>query len=739
MKKPFYFVFGLGILTFLLLSLSFQGLSVIGSVESISSNSETRASRSDILGVVILDDEHSNDYTTNDNLRYVVADLQSMGYVTYFSSELGGWLSALSYADYFIITTPMDPFTTGELSILSTWLNNGSHNLLMSSRGDYNDYERASLNDLLSHIGSHIRVQDDNVYTTDSHNWQGNAWYAHTGNFNETTLPQLFENVTDIEFYSGDSLQITDYSVVDVLVNGTPHCYQTNQNPPPPAVIYDDTDDDVGGDRIPMAAHEILSIGTKDDRVIVFGSTMWSDFDYDDEVHDDIALFRNIMKYFNDETKKAEGVFTGAVPDFDTPIVKISFPRDNSIVFGSINITVSVIDKGRIASYEIFINSVSKATTSYYNWDTTAESDGTYNITAEVTDEAGHVGKATHLVTVNQNYVPTHNSHVKVLAYNIKESGTDPHWRDVVKEENADIMVLSETGDFDDNNNALLNQYISEFNGYFIDEKTYQGYTEQNVVSPWQGISILSRFNILTSKTISNLTLDNGTTLSPQINFVEAKVDVHGVTVYVIGAHLMAGSGYVEERELEMEGIINYMDALGDVAIVFAGDFNCFSPLDTGSLAPIGTGLGTEPIAMLMNNSHEHASAVHNWTDAFRSLNPSDKGYTYGNQSRIDYVFLNHHLDDKMLSSTTGDTESAYIGSDHLSVDVVLDFSAYVTTTPTTTPTSTSITTATPTTTATTTTTTTTSSPGFTLITTLLMILVIPVIFTVRRSRRSKN
>lgn len=147
--------------------------------------------------------------------------------------------------------------------------------------------------------------------------------------------------------------------------------------------------------------------------------------------------------------------------------------------------------------------------------------------------------------------------------------------------------------------------------------------------------------------------------------------------MHLVGCHLKAMDGATNEqrREWETEGIINYMDDLGNVPLIYLGDLNSFSPFDTGDLAPIGDGLGYGPLTMMLVPDDptygQYASEVHNFTDVFRTLNPEDPGYT-GFGSRIDYILVNDYFVDNLINSTTGDTPHADTGSDHYSVDVFL-------------------------------------------------------------------
>ncbi|MHA2155045.1 MAG: hypothetical protein ACXABU_06885 [Candidatus Hodarchaeales archaeon] len=42
---------------------------------------------------------------------------------------------------------------------------------------------------------------------------------------------------------------------------------------------------------------------------------------------------------------------------------------------------------------------------------------------------------------------------VKIMAYNIQDSGADPDWKEVIREENPDILVIVESGDWNDQTN----------------------------------------------------------------------------------------------------------------------------------------------------------------------------------------------------------------------------------------------------------------------------------------------
>jgi len=379
------------------------------------------------------------------------------------------------------------------------------------------------------------------------------------------------------------------------------------------------------------------------------------------------------------------GTYGSGETDTTPPIVSITQPSDGSTVYGTVMISVEATDANGISAYEIYIDSILKATSNVYYWDTTAESDGGHTILAKGSDPSGNWGEDTISVTVDNSNPPPPppDDFAKVMVYNIEESGANPDWKQVVKEENPDVVVFVETGYWDDTNNELLNQYVNEFNSYFVDEAPYVGYTSQAVSYSTTGEAIMSRYPVLENTQIPIVTLDDDSDYDVTHDFMSWRVNVSGTEIYFIGAHLKASSGEENEwrREREQEGIINCMDALGEVPIVYLGDLNSFSPEDTGDLAPLGD-LGYGPLTMTLwpddPTYGQYSSANHIFTDVFRTLNPTDPGYTYGHQnaiysSRIDYILVNDYLAEYIINSTVGDTATADTGSDHYSVDMFLD------------------------------------------------------------------
>ena len=378
-------------------------------------------------------------------------------------------------------------------------------------------------------------------------------------------------------------------------------------------------------------------------------------------------------------------------PDNTPPNVTILSPIANSTVSGIIPITISATDANGISSYAIFIDSILISDANFYSWNTTQEIDGSHTILCEALDPSGNNGSKLISVMVNNSVIPYDPPEIlKLMTFNIKESGEDPaypDWKMVVKEENADIIMFIETGYWDDNSDEKLNQYLNEFNAYFTDEDPYIGYCTQGITYGNDGAAIMSRYPIIAYNQITHVPLDNTTSYDVTHDFFDIEVNISGTFINVIGSYLKAMPGSVNEqrREWEQEGIINYMDNLGNVPIVYLGDLNSFSPEDWG-LNTLQSGLGYGPLSMMVppyvnpetgGDYSAYSSTIHSWTDIHRTLNPTDWGVTYPGEynSRIDFIYVNQLLSSYIINSTTGDTAHAMTGSDHLTVDVFINLS----------------------------------------------------------------
>ena len=374
--------------------------------------------------------------------------------------------------------------------------------------------------------------------------------------------------------------------------------------------------------------------------------------------------------------------------DTTGPVITITGPSTDTIVYGAEAITFTAVDNSSIQRYEIYIDDVLTAVGQSYNWNTRTVSDGEHSITCRARDEHSNWGTATINVTVDNTITFASGDFdpiFKVMAYNIQESGIDPDWKEVVKEENPDIIMFVETGYWDDGGSRDLNAAVAELNAYFSDEDPYEGFCAQGISFSTSGEAVLSRFPVLNFKQIQVVYLDDETGYDVTHDFIDAVIDINGTEVHFVGCHLKAGGSPTDadRREWENEGIINYFDSLGDVPIVYLGDINSYSPFDTGDLAPNSPDAGVGPMTMLLDPDNptygQYASEVHNFTDVFRALNPTDPGYTFGHQytpllGRIDYIITNQFFEDKLINSTAGDTAHALTGADHYAVDAFLNW-----------------------------------------------------------------
>lgn len=366
--------------------------------------------------------------------------------------------------------------------------------------------------------------------------------------------------------------------------------------------------------------------------------------------------------------------------DTTAPVITVTSPVNQSEVFGAVSLSFTATDNNTIARHEIHIDDEIISVEQSYNWNTLGESDGIHTIKFRARDQAVNWGESTISVTVNNSILPEYDFSgiFKIMAYNIEESGINGDWKEVVKEENPDILMLVETGDFDNNGNLQLIQVVEEFNDYFVDELPYSGFCAQDIFFTTSGEAVLSRYPVLAFLQIPVVPLDDDSGYDVTHDFVDAVIDINGTSVHFIGMHLKAAGGDTnkQRRNWENEGIINYMDNLGDVPIVYLGDMNSYSPQDN---VTVDNDYGYGPMTMLIDPDDpvfgNYSSEVHNFTDVYRALYPAEVGYTYGHQysvylGRIDYIIVNSFFTDKLINATVGDTAHADTGADHYSIDV---------------------------------------------------------------------
>ncbi|MCG3256807.1 MAG: lamin tail domain-containing protein, partial [Candidatus Heimdallarchaeota archaeon] len=143
-----------------------------------------------------------------------------------------------------------------------------------------------------------------------------------------------------------------------------------------------------------------------------------------------------------------DGIYDEILYDVTSPLVNITSPAHGALVSRFVEITVNGTDENGIAAYEIYIDGILKSTQSTYNWDSRMVNNGSHTIMARCKDPANNIGEDNISVTVENNETISDSDLIKIMTYNI-EYGANPDWKQVVKEENPDIVIFVETGDWD--------------------------------------------------------------------------------------------------------------------------------------------------------------------------------------------------------------------------------------------------------------------------------------------------
>ncbi len=376
------------------------------------------------------------------------------------------------------------------------------------------------------------------------------------------------------------------------------------------------------------------------------------------------------------------------IPDNERPIIVVENPTPGDILSGTVQVTFNVEDEEELDA-NVYVDGNFIATADgVYSWDTSLIPDGKHTLKLITEDSHGEsAGRFFQVVVDNHDEVlKTFNGTLKVMVYNILESGLNDDWKTIVSSENPDILVLVETGAMDDNANESFNDAVSDLNAHFENEPLYDGICAKGIQYSTSGEAIITKYPIMNFTQIPIVQLDDGTDYDVTHDFIDAVVDVNGTQIHVIGGHLKASEGETNEnrRHMETEGIINYMDNLGNVPILYMSDQNSFSPVDTGLLAPEGMESGYGPMTMMLfplNISYgNHSSTQHNFTDVYRHLNPTLPGHTYGHQSntasvRIDFIIINSFFYDKMASANVISYSPASTASDHFAVTAIFNWS----------------------------------------------------------------
>ncbi len=294
----------------------------------------------------LVDYAHTNDYIDYSGESKLISLNQTLARAGYqmVIQESAITSGALTDVDLFIATCAYNAYTTDELTAIATWASSGNKSILLTSRGDFSEYVNlARPNQILEAVGSHIRVNHDNVYMNGTYQ----PWYD---DLTEIPAPGdtlgLTESVDSITFYSPSSLYFTDDGPVLPVIFADVKAYQTDQLPPAPTVIYDDTLDLEYGDQIPLAAVE--EIGNL--RLLTAGTTFFSDFDYGKTAtFDNIIFLENFLDWISNRD-------TGSVPDVDEV-----GPRISNIIISpgspengeSVSFRATVTDPGGVSSVSL--------------------------------------------------------------------------------------------------------------------------------------------------------------------------------------------------------------------------------------------------------------------------------------------------------------------------------------------------------------------------------------------------
>jgi len=289
----------------------------------------------------MVDYAHTNDYIDYSGESKLISLNQTLGRAGYQMINQASEITTASLADIdlFIATCAYEAYTTDELAALSTWASSGNKSILLTGRGDFSEYVNlARPNQILNAIGAHIFVNHDNVYMNGTYQ----PWYNDL-----TEIPVagetagLTEGVGTFTMYSPSSLYFTEDDPVLPVIWADVKAYQTDQRSPAPTVIYDDTIDLEYGDQIPLAAVEEIG----DLRLLVAGTTFFSDFDYGKTAtFDNVVFLENFLEWASNRS-------IGAVTDVDEigpRISDVQWTPNNPYNGDSVSFTLNASDPSGI-------------------------------------------------------------------------------------------------------------------------------------------------------------------------------------------------------------------------------------------------------------------------------------------------------------------------------------------------------------------------------------------------------
>lgn len=299
------------------------------------------------LWTVLIDEGHNNAYTTDaeDQLSSFKSFLNQYS-VNMIINEDAITPDDLQAVDLLVITAPFVSFTLAEIAAIADWIVNETdgHMLLTGYSDYYSSFQRQSVNWLLDNLTSHIQLNDDQVFASDSFD-PSKPWYCDIDNVQPGSATHGITNgVNKIRMFSTSSLWYTDGLAVTNVTYGDPTFYQDYPgNPPPPIVIYDTTGDLTGGDIIPLMAVEEIG----DSRIYISGTTFFSNFDYGATDMDNDVLVKNAIEWLLDTTLIEVDVYGPTISNV------ITFP---TVPLGgqSLIITASVNDPAGIQNVTLY-------------------------------------------------------------------------------------------------------------------------------------------------------------------------------------------------------------------------------------------------------------------------------------------------------------------------------------------------------------------------------------------------
>ncbi|RLI61675.1 MAG: hypothetical protein DRO93_03545 [Candidatus Thorarchaeota archaeon] len=341
----------------------------------------------ELTHVAVIDYAHGNDYT-NGYLTDVEVTLNKHGYAVRIQED-PFTAADLIDVDLLVMTCAHTGYSSSELSVIVDWAASGNKSILLTGRGDYSTYTNPEYpNDVLEAIGSHIRLNHDNVYMEGTYK----PWYIDLYDIpSPSDTVNLTYGVANVTLFSPNSLYFTDERPVLPIIFADPTGYQTDQNAPAIERVYDNTQDGENGQQIPlMAVEEIETL-----RVMVAGTTFFSNYDHQ-KSFDNIVLFGNIVEW----AKSNRSEFNPDNADEIGPAIGDVWSDPSSLVaMNNVTLFVNVTDVSGVASVNLTYTlgstsntlSMTKTSSGSYSVVVSLDSEGELRVTIRAADGAGNV------------------------------------------------------------------------------------------------------------------------------------------------------------------------------------------------------------------------------------------------------------------------------------------------------------------------------------------------------------